>query len=62
MNHNISDPKSTGNFSQPPLRALDERRVSPGTVRRENIDTKSPLSTQIPRGRDNTGGILKGKR
>ena len=42
-----------GEFS--PLRALNERRVSPGTLKRENIDTPSPLLTLIPRGKDNSG-------
>lgn len=36
------------------MRALTERRIDPGTQRRENIDTRSPLSTMIPRGKDNT--------
>jgi hypothetical protein len=40
-----------GSFS--PLRALAERRVDPGTMSRENIDTPSPLSKQIPRGQNN---------
>lgn len=51
---NSVDPPSTGNYSKPPMRALDERRIDPGTVQRRNIDTPSPLSNQIPRGRDNT--------
>jgi len=38
-----------------PLRALNERRVDPGTLARENIDTRAPLSTHAPRGQDNTG-------
>ena len=42
-----------GTFS--PLRSLAERRIDPGTMRRENIDTPSPLSRPIPRGKDNTG-------
>jgi len=48
-------PPAASNFAQPPMRALDERRIDPGTARRENIDTRSPLSTMVPRGRDNTG-------
>ena len=42
-----------GTFS--PLRALSERRVDPGTLKRENIDTASPLSKPIPRGQNNVG-------
>jgi hypothetical protein len=38
-----------------PLRSLNERRIDPGTARRENIDPPSLLPTHIPRGRDNTG-------
>lgn len=48
-------PPREGNFTSPPMRALDERRVDPGTVRRENVDTRSPLSAPIPRGQNNTG-------
>lgn len=40
-----------GSFN--PLRALSERRVDPGTMKRENVDTKAPLSKPIPRGKDN---------
>lgn len=58
----MSDPKRTGNFSHPALRSLDERRIDPGTIQRENVDARSPLSSQIPRGRNNTGGILKERR
>lgn len=42
-----------GRFS--PMRALNERRVDPGTPHRQNVDTPSPLSTQIPRGQNNSG-------
>ena len=41
-----------GRFS--PMRALNERRIDPGTLQRQNIDTPSPLSTKLPRGQDNT--------
>ena len=51
-----------GSFSN--LRALMERRVDPGTLKRENIATPGPLSAAIPRGRDNTKpeGRLQVKR
>jgi hypothetical protein len=36
-----------GRFS--PMRALNERRIDPGTLSRENVDTPSPLSKPGPK-------------
>lgn len=46
-----------GSFS--PLRALSERRVDPGTMKRENVNPPSLLSKQIPRGKDNQGVVKR---
>jgi hypothetical protein len=42
-------PRDGGSMTTPPLRSLDERRVDPGTIRRENVDRPSLLAPVPPK-------------
>jgi hypothetical protein len=63
MDWNYKNGTQTGGgaMSSPPMRSLDERRVDPGTIRRENVDRPSLLSPVPPKTPVRVGGTL-GKR